>query len=68
MYLEPEQLEILTGFKLKRFQCRELMKQGIPFIKRHDGFPVVHMDDARPGLGNQNRIKQHEEKPNFEGL
>ena len=41
IFLEPEELEYLTGYRRKDKQRAELHRMGIPFIPRHDGTPVV---------------------------
>ena len=68
MFVDKENMQILTGYQKPAYQRRELIKQGIPFIKRHDGFPVVYTEDLKNGDASSSRINQHTEEPNYEGL
>ena len=68
LFLTPEQIEILTGYQYKAKQREELRRQGIPFLKRHDGFPVVSTDHFTNRGVIVSGINEHKEEPNFEGL
>lgn len=44
IYLTPEELETLTGYKQSASQARWLERQGVPFVRNARGFPVVRRD------------------------
>lgn len=67
-FLHPEEIQILTGYQRYPYQRRELDKMGVPYRKRHDGFPVVYTGDLNNEHDIHSRINEHEEEPNFEGL
>tara|TARA_A200000113_G_scaffold196166_1_gene187056 strand:- start:379 stop:594 length:216 start_codon:yes stop_codon:yes gene_type:complete len=68
LFLAAEEIELLTGYKQIGKQQQELRKKGIPFITRHDGFPVVttkFFENLETiGSKNSNTI----ETPNFDDL
>ena len=67
-FLQPEEIQLLTGYQKHYYQRRELDKMGVPYRKRHDGFPAVFTGDLQNGNDVYSKIKQHEEEPNFEDL
>lgn len=68
MFLTEEQIQILTGYQYKAKQRAELRRQGVPFRKRHDGFPVVSTSFFENPDANGAGINKHREQPNFDGL
>lgn len=44
IYLTPDELEILTGYKRPADQARWLERQGVPFSLNARGRPVVRRD------------------------
>lgn len=68
MFLTEEQIQILTGRRYKAKQREELLRQGVPFRKRHDGFPVVSTSFFENSDAISGRINKHKEEPNFDGL
>ena len=41
MFLSQQELRVLTGRKIKRLQCEQLRRLGIPFFVYASGRPVV---------------------------
>lgn len=64
MFLAPEHVSDLTGFKRPNLQCRELAKMGIRYYKRHDGVPKVPVSAINPA----EEKTTYGDEPNFEGL
>ncbi len=67
-FLTREQLEILTGFKLKSAQVRGLREMGIEHRVRPDGFPIVSTSHLETVLGGRAESKQSAREPNFGAL
>lgn len=56
IYLTPDELEVLTGYKRPADQARWLDRNGVPYITNARGRPVVRKDMdktavAEPELG-----------------
>lgn len=66
MFLMPDQLYELTGYKQKNRQIKKLEQEGIPFIYSRYGHPKVPISYIQ-NLGNQGQPKRRRE-PNFEGF
>ncbi|MCF8186377.1 MAG: DUF4224 domain-containing protein [Sulfuritalea sp.] len=68
IFLNTEEMQDLTGFKLATRQCRWLADHGYPFDTSRSGKPKVlrtYLEQRLcPGLSNINGI----EEPNFAAL
>jgi len=63
LHLTPQDIAEVTGFKRSRKkQIAELTRQNIPFRIRHDGFPLVLVQDYT------GQAPQRLELPDFSGL
>lgn len=67
-FLTPEQLQLLTGFKLKSAQVRGLRRMGIEHKVRPDGFPIVSTAHVEKVLGGRPESQQSTREPNFGAL
>lgn len=67
-FLTREQLELLTGFKLKSAQVRGLRRMGIEHKVRPDGFPIVSTTHIEKLLGGRVETQQSVSEPNFGAL
>lgn len=66
MYLSPQEIVELTGFKHRKKQVTHLTKQGIPFIVDRFGNPKV-MYSSLENMGLSVRARRPTE-PNFDAL
>jgi hypothetical protein len=63
--LTHDELESLTGSKLKKQQIETLRAQGITFLLDRSGRPVVIWDAVRVAISRQ---QEQSNAPNFEAL
>lgn len=69
LFLLPEEIEELTGFKSAGRQCRWLHEGGWRFVISGSGRPVVARKYAEKMLGcGDDEGRQHPPRPNFGAL
>lgn len=68
MFLDKEEIELLTGEKDRSKQAPALRALGIEFIKRPDGFPIVSRNYIENTLGAVPNSKSKHFEPNYGAL
>ncbi len=68
MFLSREELEALTGYKIKSKQRAWLIDNGFRFSVRCDGFPCVLRTHVESVLGGDNGTAAREEMPDAAAL
>lgn len=63
IFLDPEDIAILTGRKLKSCQVEQLRNMGIPFYVNASGRPIV-VRAALEGKGAAQPVKPKKWQPN----
>lgn len=69
LFLEPEEVEVLTGFRSPGRQCKWLNAKGWRFVQSGSGRPIVARRYAEKMLGcGDDEGQQHPPHPNFGAL
>lgn len=68
LFLNNEEIQELTGFRLAIWQCRWLTDHGYPFDKSHSGKPKVLRSYLEQRLCPTVISSRGFEEPNFEAL
>jgi hypothetical protein len=66
MFLSPEDLQQLTGYKRPSKQCEWLLRNGFKVHVRADGRPAILLSQVEASQGSKK--KHRAEEPNFAAL